>query len=453
MAYSGFRPLTISNLAPAQPPTPPTPTIALLNTLVEKLTLPVVRLYSEPEIPREQEGFSFIDDPHDRNNDLIIAEGLEFLTKQRNTSLYQTWLTKLNNPSALTNEDILAFSLITDNINLLTLEMISRLTDYNPVTTTAFHTFERHINALLYAMRMKDSRQDSDKQGVFKNLEKQLYARLTDGPTISLCNLAGIDLHGLTLQNSLFRWINLNGANLSRTTFHDFTFRECSLNQANFDCATTFYALKSNGLTLKKCSVENAKFTHSKLALMAKGTRFDASSFNKASINATFDACSLKKCTFFLANIDENTQFNDVCRLSGSDFSSSTELRLSAMFEDSKVILFTQDELYKPDSLKIKLNKLMPPETLTPERLSQYRTRLASILLEQLKAESDRAIQVAMINAALTHDIFKSQNTLKWAYNSIISTMSLFGSTQTIKTTAEIMLEEALVAPNQLAKT
>lgn len=456
MAFSGFISRTIQGLSSTQN-TPQltsdeTTVIALLDQLTEKLTLK--RKNDASEYTEAKISFSMLADPNSQTDIVFIEHAFAFLHEQRQSSIYLNWREKISRNEALTPEEILAYSLITNDINELTSAMIEAVLSHASHHTEAFKAFSYHIRALSYAHTLNHSEDKTLRFEALQSLSKLFYQRADTARQtglLRLCNLASIRLDNIALTDMYLHWVNLNYANFTNALFHAFNFDHCSLNGANFKNAATWTPFITQGITFSNCSLNEASLITAKLVLTAEGCTFQKANFTSAVINATFNGCNLKQCNFTGAHLKKSTHFDDLCLLSESNFSSAKfHMTIKPTLFDDTLILFNNAELSDTTELTRKLNALDPGDKLTPDEWHQYRILIASILLNQLRlstTNNTRPPQADIINAALEHGLFKSKNPLKSMYNQLTSGLGLFSGFNFTKTTAEVLLQTALDAP------
>ncbi|HEU5281617.1 MAG TPA: pentapeptide repeat-containing protein [Gammaproteobacteria bacterium] len=438
-----FQPKVIAGLPDAFKPTPTEDPNYIIPPLEELKKHLILKASNEKTKATESDiTFDVCEKESSSSDDTFIANTFDHIHTQRENTLYHSLRKKIMTGQALVLNEILYFSLITENVNLLTDEMMLTLKSTNTPYTTVF---SGHINLLFYCKKLSLESTQKERERIKTNIEDALKIRSMMRSDLTFCNLASINFSGLNFNGSSFQWLNLENANFSNCTFNDCVFKNCLLKEASFERSTTLTTLITQGLSFLNCPLNKANFSNTAVAMQAKGCQLDSAAFTQADINASFNGCTLKNCDFTKAVISPRTSI-DSLSLSGCHFSGVTlNTLIKSALIDINVTLFTPSELSNPRSLNERLNMLAPPSTFDAKQLSDYRRVIANVLLNQLK-DINEDTKKAAITTALQHSLFASKNMFKQSLNGVVSFCGFF-SAPLFETTAESLLKNALLPP------
>jgi uncharacterized protein YjbI with pentapeptide repeats len=416
---------------------------ALLEQLKARLVITTTNLSTQTI--DDEFAFDMLPDPDAPiNHDAFIANAFDFIHAQRESDTSQAIHKKIVAGDMPTPNEILYFSLVTDNVNLLTYDMMLALkSTRTPYTDTFFH----HINLLFYCNKLAVETDHEERRSVKTEIENILKMRNLTKSHLTFCNLAATKFAGFCFDGFSFQWLNLENADFSNCIFNDYVFKDCLLNSANFRKSVTSTTLRTQGLYFLNCQLNKANFSKTTLAIQTKGCQWDDTSFTQADLKANFNGCTLRGCHFDRAVIDTQTTI-DSLSLSGCDLSGvalNAPLKFALADAGANVKLFTLSELNHATSLSERLNMLLPPPTFDAKQLSDYRTVIANILLNQLK-DAREETKKAAITTALQHSLFTPKNMFKQGLNGM-ATFCGFFSAPLFETTAEGLLKSALWPP------
>lgn len=381
-----------------------------------------------------------------------------FLLRERKNAYYQSLLYRLHNNQPLLDEELLYFSLITDNITLISQNAFKPLLQM----TTSLTTFGSHINAVYHALLLNESRDSDQRNAAHVTFIATLTHRFAFKNDVHTINLAGMTFESLSFHGLQLKNINFENSVFNQCDFYHVAFDHCLLDYAHFNRTNTLTLQQSSQLKFFDCSLQRASFVNASLSLHAKHCDFQYADFSQSSFYLSLKGCNLSKTNFddaVLYPLEEdaspliNMCFDDACIMNDCQLSRAelnTPLNPNASYDH--LTLFNAGDLFSTSPLNRKLDRFL---THTPDQLkSNYeyihalREMIATRLLNALKSGTlNPAEKSSALTTALNHPFFKPQNPLSWACNQVTTGFGLFPQIQIIQTTAERQL---LCALNEL---